>query len=156
MLFRSDLRFSDGLRLPGTGKRDTIFDEGRGPNGRPRETLPPFLVAQVEFSAASARLQGPRGPGFGKAASIISARYDRLIRLLDAQLRGHALRAVAMMAATRVAQPGSMPWRLSAAAASGAVRNLIRARAASGDDAFVWRPAEKTVIDWISAGIGPR
>jgi hypothetical protein len=97
MFSHRDLRFPDGLRLPGTGKRDFDFRQGEGAE-RPswRDTIT-FSAAQVEFSAASARLQGPRGSGFDKAASIISARHCRLIRLLDAQLRHHALRAVAKM-----------------------------------------------------------
>ena len=56
----------------------------------------------------------------------------------------------------RKRQPGSIPVLVIIGAASGAVRNFTSALAASGAVAAACRPAEYTVICWMSAGSGPR
>lgn len=53
-------------------------------------------------------------------------------------------------------QPGSIPIFLIIGPASGAVRNFTSALAASGAGAAACRPAENTVMFWMSAGNGPR
>jgi hypothetical protein len=50
---------------------------------------------------------------------------------------------------------GSRPVFVITAAAAGDARNLISARAASGDFALTATPAENTVTRWTSGGSGP-
>ena len=51
-------------------------------------------------------------------------------------------------------QPGSMPLFLKAAAAAGAVMNLMSALAASASFAPAMMPLENVVNCWMSAGSG--
>jgi hypothetical protein len=52
--------------------------------------------------------------------------------------------------------PGSIPVLRIIGPASGAVRNFTSALAASGAVTAVCRPAENTVMCWMSGGRGPR